>query len=242
MAANHIPHCLQPPNVTPPATLQPPSTMASSTATTEFAGQRVKSVARHPDWPTQKLLVVTTHKGEVVVHDLEAGASAVSRQLLAVADAHCAVRAVVWTPLGIIAGSDDGCVRLLDAATLKTLASAASSDAAPAHADYVRSISTSPDGSLVATSADDKVVRVWHLAVGDDGTASFSLLATSDAQRTCSPPLACLYSAHRFCPLFNCSALHDGSCVRSRCLASFLEPCCCVSGRYDPVVGWWHRL
>ena len=59
-----------------------------------------------------------------------------------------------------MSGSQDGTVRLWDAATgapLQTL---------EGHTDWVRSVAFSPDGKQVVSGSDDKTVRLWDAATG----------------------------------------------------------------------------
>jgi len=72
------------------------------------------------------------------------------------------VWSVAFSPDGkqVVSGSDDGTVRLWDAATgapLQTL---------EGHTDWVRSVAFSPDGKQVVSGSDDKTVRLWDAATG----------------------------------------------------------------------------
>ncbi len=67
------------------------------------------------------------------------------------------VRAVAFSPDGawLVSGSNDGVVRVWDAATGELLAELTG------HEDYVNSVAFSPDGNYIVSGSDDSTVIIW---------------------------------------------------------------------------------
>jgi WD40 repeat protein len=77
------------------------------------------------------------------------------------------VRAVAFSPDGkmVASGSDDGTVRLWDAAT------GTERRALKGHSDWVWAVAFSPDGKMVASGSGDETVRLWDAATSTERRA-----------------------------------------------------------------------
>ncbi|KAL1745559.1 hypothetical protein HDZ31DRAFT_36103, partial [Schizophyllum fasciatum] len=73
------------------------------------------------------------------------------------------VNSVSFSPDGtcIISGSDDGTVRVWNAATGQPVG-----DPLRGHGDYIGSVAFSPDGTRIISGSSNKTVRVWNAATG----------------------------------------------------------------------------
>jgi WD40 repeat protein len=61
----------------------------------------------------------------------------------------------------LVAGQDQGRIRILDAATLKVL------DVLYGHAEWVKAVGISPDEAHLASASSDGTMRLWNLASGE---------------------------------------------------------------------------
>uniref|UniRef100_A0A0B7B2C4 Beta'-coat protein n=1 Tax=Arion vulgaris TaxID=1028688 RepID=A0A0B7B2C4_9EUPU len=110
---------------------------------------RVKSIELHPTLPW---MLVSLYSGRVYIWNIE------SKQIvktLEVCDLPVRTARFVSRKNWIITGSDDTYVRVFNYNTLEHVIQFA------AHLDYIRSIAVHPTNSLILTTADDGIIKLW---------------------------------------------------------------------------------